>query len=208
MWYRQLLIASLALALTVGTSCTSGDLPSETQLENDGPPGGGGSEPPGGGETEPPGGGSEPPGETEPPGGETVPPEDGKLPPNVNLLVCDPQPYASATAVIGPLGGQISVGNHNLTILENALSEDVAITAEQIEGQIASVRFSPEGLQFAVPTVLTLSYQNCVSIPDSKRIVYISESLQILQSLPSVDVDSTSQVSTLLDHFSRYAVAY
>jgi hypothetical protein len=208
MWYRQLLVASLALALTVGTSCTSGDLPSETQLENDGPPGGGGSEPPGG-ETEPPGGGSEPPGETEPPGdGETVPPEDGELPPDANLLVCDPQPYASATAVIGPLGGQISVGNHNLTILENALSEDVAITAEQIEGQVASVRFSPEGLQFAVPTVLTLSYQNCVSIPHSKRIVYISESLQILQSLPSVDVDSTSQVSTLLDHFSRYAVAY
>lgn len=186
--YRGFLALLLGLALSAGLSCSAGEEPLGIQ-----------------------GGGDSTAAEQPVPPGDSasVPPADsGGVPAETSLLMCQQQEYAVTTAVIGPMGGQISVGNHSLRILENALSEDVTITAEQIAGQVNSVRFSPEGLQFAMPTMLTLSYENCDSIPYSKRIVYTDDSLQILQSLPSVDVDSLSQVNALIYHFSRYAVAY
>jgi hypothetical protein len=110
--------------------------------------------------------------------------------------------------VIGPQGGQINVGNHSLRIPENALSEDVTITAEQVEGSVSSVRLSPEGLRFAMPAELTLSYNNCANVAHSKRVVYTDELLNILELIPSLDITSSSQVRGLINHFSRYAVAY
>jgi hypothetical protein len=206
-WYRKLLVFGVALALTVGTSCTAGELPLGTEIEGDG-----GSVPPGDGGGVPDGEGGDVPPEDVPP--EDVPPEDippgddGDLRPRSALLRCEPQPYATATAVVGPGGGQISIGAHSLTILENALSEDVTITGEQIEGEVNSVRFSPEGLHFAIPAVLTLSYQNCANVPQQKHIVFTDEVLLILESLPSLDLNGSSEVQTVIDHFSRYAVAY
>jgi hypothetical protein len=214
-WYRRLLILGLALALTVGTSCTSGEPLLGTEIQGDGPSGDGGALPP---EEVPPG--DEPPADEppvdeppadEPPADEPPadePPGDGDVPPHSDLLRCEPQPYATATAVVGPNGGQISVGAHSLTILENALSEDVTIRAEQIDGEVNSVRFSPEGLHFAVPAVLTMTYGNCANVEQAKRIVFTDEALNILESLPSLDLKGSSEVQTLIDHFSRYAVAY
>jgi hypothetical protein len=112
------------------------------------------------------------------------------------------------TAVIGPEGGQIDVGNHSLRIPQNALLGDVSITAEQVEGSVSSVRLNPEGLVFAVPAELTLSYNNCANVAHSKRVVYTDESLKILELTPSLDITSSSQVRGLINHFSRYAVAY
>jgi hypothetical protein len=124
------------------------------------------------------------------------------------LLVCEPQPYASATVEIGRQGGLITVGNHSLRIPEKALSERVTITMEQVEGTINSVRFTPEGLQFEVPAVLTLSYKNCSNVRHWKSIVYTDEMLNILEPTLSLDFSNSSQVKGLIFHFSRYAVAY
>ncbi len=202
-WYRKLLVLGVALALTVGTSCTAGELPLGTEIEGDGPPADGGGVPPGDGGPVPP---EDVPPEDLPP--EDVPPgDDEDLRPRV-LLRCEPQPYATTTAVVGPGGGQINIGAHSLTILPSALSEDVTITGEQIEGEVNSVRLSPEGLQFALPAVLTLSYQNCANVQQPKHIVFTDEVLIILESFPSVDLNGSSEVQTFIDHFSRYAVAY
>ena len=142
----------------------------------------------------------------------TAPPWDGGVPDGgvlrTSLLVCQPQRYAADMRVIGPAGGQLMVGNHKLTIAPNALSEEVPIVMEQIEGSVNSVRFSPEGLQFAVPAILSLSYKNCPTSWHSKRIAYTDESLSILQVMPSLDFNKASQVKGLIYHFSRYAVAY
>jgi hypothetical protein len=200
-WYRKLLVLCLALALTVGASCTAGE-PLGTEIEGDGPTADGGSLPPGDGGAVPDGEGGDVPPEDVPPDG------GGDVPPNGDLLSCEPQSYATATAVIGPQGGLISVGDHSLIILDQALSEEVTITAEQIEGGVNSVRFSPEGLQFAIPAVLTLSYRNCTNVGPPKHIVFTDELLNILESLPSVDLGLSSQVRTGIYHFSRYAVAY
>ena len=125
-----------------------------------------------------------------------------------DLLTCSPQRYESYTETIGPEGGMITVGKHSLLIPRGALTQRVKITAEQVRGSTNSVRFSPEGLHFQKPAVLTMSYENCAINLLKKKIVYTDERLSILELLFSLDYPKYDYVSAPIDHFSRYAVAY
>ena len=71
-----------------------------------------------------------------------------------------------------------------------------------------SVRFSPEGLTFAKPAKLTMSYSNCSPLLLLKRVVYTNEGLRILELLPSLDNVKNKTVTGDIRHFSRYAVAW
>ncbi|HEX2450158.1 MAG TPA: hypothetical protein VHJ69_03410 [Gemmatimonadales bacterium] len=124
------------------------------------------------------------------------------------LLACVEQPYTKVTKLVGPEGGSIVVGSHTLVIPKGALTEKVQISAEQVEGSVNSVRFSPEGLQFARAAEVRLSYSNCEQVPSKKQVVYTDEQLKVLELLPSRDSNSSRTVTGKIDHFSRYAVAY
>jgi hypothetical protein len=124
------------------------------------------------------------------------------------LLQCNPQRYVSVTKVVGPKGARIKVGSHSLEIPAGALSRDVTIVAEQVSDVTNSVRFSPEGLTFAQPAELTMSYDNCFSTATPKRIVYTTDQLNILEQLRSDDRAQSKTVTSPIEHFSRYAVAY
>jgi hypothetical protein len=125
-----------------------------------------------------------------------------------DLLLCSPQPYDKETQTIGPKGGTIKVGSHQLQIPRGALSRSTTITAEQVRGTTNSVRFSPEGLHFDKPAQLTMNYDNCALVLLQKKIVYTNEKLKILEVLGSLDLFKKKTVSAPIDHFSRYAVAY
>jgi len=125
-----------------------------------------------------------------------------------DLLTCTPQPYAITRQTIGPKGGVISVGTHQLVIPKGALTAQTSITAEQISGSTNSVRFSPEGLRFQQPAALTMTYSNCALVLLQKKIVYTSEQLKVLEVLQSLDLFKKKSVTAPIDHFSRYAVAY
>jgi len=125
-----------------------------------------------------------------------------------DLLTCSRQPYATTTQTIGREGGVILVGTHRLVIPSDALSSATTITAEQISGSTNSVRFSPEGLRFAKPAALTMSYDNCALVLIQKKIVYTTDALEILEVLSSLDLFKSKSVTAPIDHFSRYAVAY
>ena len=127
---------------------------------------------------------------------------------DLHLLSCSAQPYASTTRVIGVNGGTISVGTHKLVIPPGALSRDYTIRAEQVTAAVNSVRLSPEGLKFAKPAKLTLSYSNCSPLLLLKRVVYTDELLRILELIPSLDDLRTKTVTGDIRHFSRYAVAW
>jgi hypothetical protein len=127
---------------------------------------------------------------------------------NLNLLSCSQQPYAAVTKVVGPAGGTIVVGTHRLVIPEGALTRNYTIRAEQVPNRVNSVRFSPEGLRFAKPAKLTLSYSNCSPLLLLKRVVYTDELLRILELIPSLDNLRTKTVTGDIRHFSRYAVAW
>jgi hypothetical protein len=126
----------------------------------------------------------------------------------VSLLTCSSLPYQKTTKTIGAAGGTITVGSHRLVVPSGALKQPVTITAEQMSGRVNSVRFSPEGLRFELPTELTLSYSNCLNVLLPKRIAYTDEDLNILELLLSHDAWRTQTVTGPVDHFSRYAVAY
>jgi hypothetical protein len=125
-----------------------------------------------------------------------------------DLLLCSPQPYAKTTQSIGPQGGVLRVGTHTLQIPGNAVQGTVTITAEQVQGYTNSVRFSPEGLRFQKPAVLTMTYNNCAVVLLQKKIVYTDEKLNILEVLQSLDLFRKKTVEAEIDHFSRYALAY
>ena len=128
---------------------------------------------------------------------------------NLHLLSCSTQPYAVTTKNVGREGGVIVVGTHKLTIPAGALSRTVTIKAEQVPGNVNSVRFSPEGLQFSKTATVELSYRNCSPLLGIlKRVAYTDERLKILDLIPSLDLLNLQTVRGSIKHFSRYAVAW
>jgi len=126
------------------------------------------------------------------------------------LLKCSELPAASAAKSIGKDGGVVSVGPYTLVVPKGALKSQVTITAEVVSDKVNSVRFTPEGLQFATGATLTMGYANCsgagMLLP--KKIVYTTEGLKLLEVLNSLDLFSQKKVTTTINHFSRYAIAY
>lgn len=127
---------------------------------------------------------------------------------DLRLLSCSPQSYVAVTKTVGTGGGTIVVGTHMLVIPAGALSRSYTIKAEQVRGSNNTVRFSPEGLKFAKPAKLTMSYSNCSPLMLLKRVVYTDELLRILELIPSIDNIRTKTVTADIRHFSRYAVAW
>jgi hypothetical protein len=131
---------------------------------------------------------------------------------SVELVYCKPFKEASQTATIGLRGGTITVGPHSLWIPPGALLTPRTITARIAKNDYThSVQFSPAGLQFAVPALLTLSYSGCDrhTLLQQLEVVYTSDSLdRILELLPSVNDPSKQTTTGVIRHFSRYAVAY
>lgn len=133
------------------------------------------------------------------------------------LLTCRPEPFVSASAQIGRNGGTLRFGDHKLVIPAGALSQTVTIRAEVPRDTVNSVRFKPEGLQFARDAELTLDYSNCgllggltsALLPSKPlRVAYTTEALRIIEFVPSTDNRRNKTVTGKLEHFSRYAIAW
>ena len=127
------------------------------------------------------------------------------------LLQCSALPAASATQTIGSGGGSISVGPHTLWIPAGALAQPTSITASIVTGQgVNGIRFQPEGLRFAKPAYLTMSYANCNLLGSllPKRIAYTTNLLDILEYLLSVDNLLAKKVTGQVNHFSEYVIAW
>lgn len=134
----------------------------------------------------------------------------GGLLQGLGLLKCSPLPPATSTATIGPLGGSLRVGPHTFTVPAGALSQNVTITASLSADTVNAITFKPEGLQFAKPASLTMSYANCnlVGILLPKHIAYTNNNYVILELLASIDNIFTKKVTGQVHHFSHYAIAW
>jgi hypothetical protein len=126
------------------------------------------------------------------------------------LLSCEPLPYDSVTRTIGPAGGILKIGNHELVVPAGALSAVVRITAVAPSDTVNRIEFRPEGLTFDLPAVLTMSYKNCTPRVawDSKQIAYTTGALVIVEYVPSSEDKPTKHVVGQLSHFSNYAIAW
>ena len=126
-----------------------------------------------------------------------------------DLLRCKPRPYEREVEIIGPDGGTIHVGEHKLVIPRGALDKEYMIGAEAPTSSLINVEFEPEGLRFARPAELTLSYKECDVPGDiNLRLAYLGWGQRVLELPPSEDRKDLSEVIGDIDHFSRYAIAY
>jgi hypothetical protein len=135
----------------------------------------------------------------------------GKGGPNrpFDLLRCEPRPYNAEAAIIGPDGGTLHVGEHQLVIPKGALTREELIIAEAPTSSLVDVEFSPEGLTFGRPAELTLSYKGCDVPADIELVLaYVGWGNRILELPPSQDRKDRSEVVGEIGHFSQYAVAY
>lgn len=125
-------------------------------------------------------------------------------------LTCTPLPAQKKSASIGLLGGVIKIGPHKLIIPPGAVLGKKKITAEITKGdKTNSIKFSPAGLKFLVPSVLTISWSNCKynGLLSLLKLAYTTDDLKsILELLPAVQVNKT--VIGTIGHFSRYAIAF
>jgi hypothetical protein len=129
--------------------------------------------------------------------------------PEIELLRCQPRDYEADAAIIGPNGGTLHIGPHELVIPKGALSEEVLISGEAPTSSMVDVSFEPHGLQFQQPADLKLSYKGCVRPTAADLLVaYLGLGNQVLELPPSRDSRLDDEVDADIDHFSRYAVAY
>ena len=129
--------------------------------------------------------------------------------PEVELLRCEPRAYDADVAIVGPNGGTLHMGAHELVIPKGALDQEVLITAEAPTTSLVNVRFGPEGLQFRTPAQLTLSYKGCVRPTSAEFLIaYLGQGNRILELLNSTDQKVDDKIEADIGHFSRYAIAY
>lgn len=126
------------------------------------------------------------------------------------LLRCTPSEYTGTAEVIGPAGGQLSIGANKLVIPRGALSQNMLLTMERRMGDLVAVTFGPHGLNFLKKAHLTLDYGTCVVPPSAQlKIVYATEDGgQILEILSSLANIGHSTVAAPIEHFSSYMIAY
>ena len=124
------------------------------------------------------------------------------------LVACNVRETTRGSARIGRNGGILRVGPHSLIVPPGALDRDVVITGEAPKGNFVKVEFQPEGLRFAQPTALTMSYQSCGLLGSlNYTLVYLDDRRTVLEILPSVPNLLTRSVTGRVDHFSNYAIA-
>jgi hypothetical protein len=112
------------------------------------------------------------------------------------------------SARIGPRGGTLNLGDNNTVYFPaGALLTDTTITAHVPAGNVASVSFTPEGLQFPVPAVVTLNVSPCITPTSLLSVVYLQADT-VSEVEPTVSDPNAKTVTATINHFSSYAVAY
>jgi hypothetical protein len=128
------------------------------------------------------------------------------------LVPCSPLPHHEVTQTIGPDGGTIVVGPHVLEIPPGALQEEVSITAVAPSDTVNQLQLFPDGLVFAEPAKLSMSYANCdlSGVHGPVRVAHVSEhTLEIIQYLETLfDCVEFHEIEARLEHFSSYAIAW
>jgi Putative Ig domain len=72
-----------------------------------------------------------------------------------------PDPVATATAAVGPVGGQLTIDRANLAVPAGALATEVSVLlestpADAASGELLRLRLAPAGRRLATPAVLTV----------------------------------------------------
>ncbi len=133
---------------------------------------------------------------------------------STTLVQCPTNTTASATAVVGPLGGLVNVGSTSIQIPAGALLSPATVTVTVPASKYMEVDISVEGVEhfvFELPVVVTLNYGRCNrSDIDAAplSVWYIdSETKALLEPMGGVDNKLLRTITFTTGHLSGYAVA-
>lgn len=129
------------------------------------------------------------------------------------LIECPSETSASASALVGPLGGTVAVGGHRLVIppLAVPLPTEFTVTAPASGYLELDVRAGgQEHYTFQKPVSLTLSYARCTRSDINKaplRVFYIDPVTNaVLEDMGGTDDKTARTVTIGTGHLSGYAI--
>ena len=130
------------------------------------------------------------------------------------LIQCPTNHSASATALVGPLGGLVSVEGTSIQIPAGALLSPATVTVTIPASPLMEVDISVAGVEhfvFELPVAVTLSYARCArgDIDLSPLSVWYidSETKALLEPMGGIDNKLLRTVTFTTGHLSGYAVA-
>ena len=122
------------------------------------------------------------------------------------VLACSRRQAQTGSAVIGPAGGTLVVGNNRLIVPPGALQEEIRISGSVPADTIASIHFEPEGLRFRKPAGLQLDATGCQRADGQPSILYLDEHGNVLEKIDAVYSNWWHSVAAPIQHFSVYAI--
>jgi hypothetical protein len=126
----------------------------------------------------------------------------------------------TASATIGGAGGRVDLLGHSIVVPAGAVTEPKVFTITSIPGGYVEVDLragdgslldpDSDDENFAVPVTLTLTYERSTNVTDPSQLVVLR--LNGVdgepEALPSTVDLNVATITTQLDHFSRYAIAF
>jgi len=135
--------------------------------------------------------------------------------PSATLLSCPSTTSRSASAVIGPRGGIVSVDGSALVVPPGAVTRPTSFTLEVPASPVVRVEVTAAGAEhytFRRPVVVSISYARCddaILPPTSLGAWWIDDAtLQRLGVMAGIDDRTQRRVTFITNHLSGYAVVY
>jgi len=125
------------------------------------------------------------------------------------VVACGNRQASYGSAVIGPSGGTLVVGNSRLIVPPGALLAPTLISGTVPDTTIAIIEFEPTGLQFRRPAGLQLDVTGCESTGnDNPAVVYVDDAGNTSERIDAVFSNDWHTVAAPINHFSGYAFAF
>lgn len=131
-----------------------------------------------------------------------------------NLVECPTTETATASGLVTPLGGTVSVGGTSILIPAGALLSDAVVTVTVPASRYLEVDISVQSSEhfvFESPVTVTMSYARCtranLALEPLSAWYIDSDTKAPLEKMPSVDDKLSRTVTFTTGHLSGYAIA-
>jgi hypothetical protein len=136
------------------------------------------------------------------------------------LLWSKPVKEDTASKVIGPKGGSLSVGNLKLVVPKGAVTTNTTFSVTRIGGRIVAYEFQPHGTTFQVPVQLEFETKDIdwsslsgathvagAHFLDASTLDQATGTAVVDEFVPTIVAVDKSKVTMTVPHFSGYMVS-
>ena len=129
------------------------------------------------------------------------------------LLACENAVERSASAVITPLGGTVTVQGVTVDVPAAAVVAPTEITVRVPAGRFLLADIDATGFEhfrFEAPITVSMDYAGCPPGQVGQHALsvwYVGDDGTMLERMPTLDDRSRKRVTFLTDHLSGYAIA-